>query len=341
MNRSMQTIFEPPYIAGLLYMATVARVVVTRVRRDADGEAKMQSSRMKTTWMVALCVATMASGCSSTMDRAADEDSGSPATTPSESADGVDQWLLALEQGSSPASPGTRRYVLLDLDTGRTTQVPMPPEADVDTDAEDVLEVSADNQLALRDRTLSKDERKSAMLNLYPLREGAERLSLDLRAITKDMTLSPAAAAFDPVKPEILHIATEDGAIWDIDVAAKSGTRRSAQLATEDGVVAFAPATGVPFIKTTDGNAPFEGWPQPGGEILTDEDSYPELPDGRGIVFKTQAGQLWAFQLQGSAFRTYKSIDGATWNQVDVSPTPPIPTGEGMHLDWARPPKDL
>lgn len=301
----------------------------------------MQSSRMKTTWAAALCVATILSGCSSTMDRAADEGSGRPATTPPESANGVDQWLLALEQGSSPGSSGTRLYVLLDLDTGMTTQVPMPPEADVDTDAEDVLEVSAANQLALRDRTLSKDEIKSALLNLYPLQEGAEPLALDLRVITKDMTLSPTAAAFDPVKPEILHVATEDGAIWDIDVVAKSGTRRSAQLPPEDGVVAFAPATGAPFIKSTDGNAPFEGWPQRGGEILTDEDSYPELPDGKGIVFKTQGGQLWAFQLQGSAFRTYKSVDGATWNQVDVSPNPPVPAGDGVHLDWVRPPKDL
>ncbi|GAA3675811.1 hypothetical protein FB459_3015 [Yimella lutea] len=71
---------------------------------------------------------------------------------------------------------------------------------------------------------------------------------------------------------------------------------------------------------------------------LTDEKSYPKLPQGDGVVFKRNNGAGWAFRVEGAAFRIYKAPSpSAGWSQVTVQPNPPVPAGDGVQVDWVRP----
>lgn len=246
-----------------------------------------------------------------------------------------------MEQGSSSSDPGRRLYVLLDTSTGKTTQIPMPEGADIDTDPEDALQVSADFKGAIPTNTLSDEVQRSATLTLYPLAEAQEPLVHDLRAITKQTGFSPIAAAFDPSDASRVRVVDEEGFIWDLKPSTKTATKEKTKvLGTVDSStsISFDPRSGTPYIDSPTAAARFKGWPQPGGEVLTEEKGYPALPDGDGVVFKRSSGEEWAFQVEGTAFRMYNAPARATsWKQVKVQPTPPIPSGDGVQVDSARP----
>lgn len=242
-----------------------------------------------------------------------------------------DQWVLAMDHDD------TRVYILLDPETGRTTQVDLPEGSDTDTDARDILQVSADHGLAIGASTLPEEQVESATLPLYPLQTGAPSESLDLRTATGDPLVQPISAAFDPSDPDLLRVVDEKGTVWEVNLQSKAASKSSQSLDLEDGgQPQFNPSNGQPHL---DGEEPYKGWPQPDGQILEDEESYPELPDGDGVVFQEDSGELWSFRVEGDVFRMYRADSAsAAWEVVDLDPQPPIHAGEGVSVEWVRPP---
>lgn len=242
-----------------------------------------------------------------------------------------DQWVLAMDHD------GIRVYILLDPDTGKTTQVDLPEGTDTDTDARDILQVSADHGLAIGASTLPEEQVESATLPLYPLHTGATPETLDLRAVTGDPLMQPISAAFDTADPNLLRVIDEEGTVWEVNLQSKTAVKSSQRLDLEDGgQPQFDPSDGQPHL---DEMKPYEGWPQPGGQILEDEESYPELPDGEGVVFQEDSGELWSFRVEGGVFRMYRADSAsAAWEIVDLDPQPPVSVGEGVSIEWVRPP---
>ena len=235
-----------------------------------------RSSSTRKTDRVRTAIAVMAtggillSGCGSD---ASSSNSSTSTSTAASTYNTASTWLLAMEQGSSSSGGGRRLYVSLDTATGKTTQIPMPKGADVDTDPNDVLEVSADLKFAILANTLPDDQVKSAILTLYPLAEAQQPIPLDLRAMTKQVTFTPIAASLDPTDAAKLRVVDEEGFIWDINPSSKTATKENTRaLGAVDSStsIRFDPRSGKPYIDTPTSSSPFPGWLQPGGEVLTE-----------------------------------------------------------------------
>jgi sugar lactone lactonase YvrE len=292
------------------------------------------------------------SGCGSTGASDGPKAAGTSGSASAMAADG--DWLLRFTTAEGADGEQARSvYVRYDPTTGAASSRTLPAVTASDAGLDQqVLLVSADHTRAIIDTAVPKAERRSGRLTIFSVTSALTE-TLDIRAVTGKPDLQAVAWAFDPTAAAVLRVVDSGGAVWKVDLDAKSATQES-QLPRRSGWIfgnGFDKATGRPYIESIDsdqtepaGNGDSDTRPveRQGGELIRYDGSdlvgLPKPPCGFAGGFRFAGGEAWLFCADTPSIATYRLDEaGKTWQAFGM-PSPKIVPEVAAEMTFALPP---